>query len=286
MIGSNLEAIVVISQHELNQNDQALDAKLRQAAHQGFFYLELPSKAQQLLNNSIQFAHTFCQNEILKTTKLPGFSGYHDREHAQVESYYLERSLWNQFFPAAVAELGEILTHESTRLFHKILPLVIPHLSKNAWNVATGGVSDGNGLCHFSFNHYRIGIDAIGLKPHRDFGYLSLLFINKEGLYAKIDGTWISIAPKPGYLIVNFGKAFEILVNDSSKLTACWHYVEKISEAKHGGNRISFVLSTDNDLAMPLQKVMPNGELEVVYAQYTEFLDSSFNDLYVEADIS
>jgi len=245
----------------------------------------MPEDVAQLIPDSIQFAHAFGQDENLKALKLPGFSGYHDRENAQVESFYCEQSLYDQMLPAPVAHLARQLNDVSAHILHELLPLVLPNLDCEIWHDATGGSSSGKGLRHFSFNHYRPNKNAIGLKPHRDFGYLSLLFIDKPGLHAKIDGAWMPIMPKPGYFIVNFGKAFEILANDPNKLIAAWHYVEQISEEKHGGDRISFVFSTDNNLDVPVQKLMPDGTLEVVYANYEAFLTASFADLYEDMDL-
>lgn len=108
----------------------------------------------------------------------------------------------------------------------------------------------------------------IGFNPHRDVGYVTVLFINKKGLNAKIDGEWEPVGPKPGHFIVNFGKAFEILVNDTSKLVGSLHYVEEISEEI--GDRISFGLYSNNSLDTSIYKVTSDGNLEIVYDTYAE----------------
>ena len=279
--------IVTISQKELYSDSQKLKNKLAKAAQQGFFYVEMPKKIKNLIPAAVDFANTFYHDETLKKLNLPGFgfSGYHDLEHTQVEYFTAEREFWNITYPKAIQKLAKYTNDLSLHILRTVVPLVIPQLSPNQLNHATGDLLNGGGLYHLSFNHYQPAKKEIGLNSHRDFGYVTLLFINKKGLYAKINDKWKRIEPKPGYFVINFGRVFEILVNDPNKLNAAWHFVETIKEETHNGDRISFGLFSDNDLNIPVQRVSPDGTIEVVYPSYKQFIDDSFKDVCAKVDL-
>ncbi len=273
-------SIVKITEKELETNNAALKQKLKKAAQMGFFYVEIPSGAKQFVPHATEFANSFHEDEKLKALELPGFSGYNNREQFQMESFFCEESLWADIYPYEVSELAKQCKDLAVLLMRKLFPIVLPHLSNDKWSQATGQLLQNGGLYHFSFNHYPTEISLSGVDEHQDFGYITLLYTDKEGLFAKIEDTWWPISPKEDCFIVNFGRAFELLVNDQSKLIGGWHRVEQITQEKHHGDRISFGLFNDNDLAFPLQRVTKEGALEIVYASYQQYLDNSFSDTY------
>ncbi len=60
-----VEAILSLTQKEITSESKELEDKLRKAARQGFFYVEIPSEAQELIPDAVHFAHTFHKNENL-----------------------------------------------------------------------------------------------------------------------------------------------------------------------------------------------------------------------------
>ncbi len=269
------EEIVVLSTDELSSASKDLYKKLRRAAQQGFFYVEMPQEIAELLEHAVDFGSNFYKNEELKAVKLPTGGGYKDWEHAQMETFFCERSYWEEYYPSKVVELAERLIPFSLEIFNRIFPLVVGKLPRDRWNKAVGDLFEKDGSYHFSFNHYRRAKQMLGIQEHQDFGYITLLFITKDGLHGKFghDSTYQPIPRKEGYIIVNFGKAFEILVNDTSKLIGGWHYVEQITEEQ--GERISFGLFSDNKHQTPLHRITETGDLEVVYENYGKYLEAS-----------
>jgi len=260
--------IVSLSEKELYGNSEELDKKLLQAAQQGFCYVEIPKKLKDWLDEVVQFANGFYKDEELKAKEFSWTTKYHDFKEAQVESFVCQQPYWKKAYPKNIKEFAQELTELSELIFHKTLSLVLPQLPQNQREKATGGLYNDKGVYFFSFNHYRPTKKMIGFNPHRDIGYVTVLFINKKGLNAKIDGKWESIVPKPGHFIVNFGKAFEVLVNDTSKLVGSLHYVEEISEEI--GDRISFGLFSNSSLDASVYKVTSDGNLEIAYDAYVE----------------
>ena len=76
---------------------------------------------------------------------------------------------------------------------------------------ATGHALSGRGTYHLTFNHFRPEIDARGLNVHKDSGWVTVLRSLDPGLEVQRDGRWEPIDPEPGWFIVNFGCAMEIL---------------------------------------------------------------------------
>lgn len=278
--------IITISYHELYDNPQALDQKLTQAARQGFFYLEMSPEYKQLIPHAVHFGNTFYKDDYYRNLQLPGYSGYKDRQTAQAEGFYCRETLWNEVYAPSITQLARGMKHDAEHIFSRLLAVLMPNTDQATLERITGGLLSGNGLYHLSYKHYRPEMEIVGLPPHRDFGYVTVLYIDKPGLHAKIDGTWYPIPPRENHFIVNFGKAFELLINDPERLKASWHYVEQITHEKHGGDRMCFALFSDNNLEYPLYQMAKDGTEHVLYATYKEYVDISFKETYVQHDLS
>lgn len=273
--------IMTISQQELRDNNLALKSKLLQGAKDGIFYVEVPDKCKDAIAEALIFADSFYKNEEIKNKKFSGFSGYHNREKAQVESFYAERNLWKEIFSDNLIELATNMSLLTEDLLKKTLNLIAPHLTPDELSKATGKLSDNKGQYHFSFNHYRPEKNSIGLAPHKDFGFVMVWSMSKPGLIVKLNGIWGTISPKKDYFVVNFGHAFEMLINDSHALTAVLHAVEQI---KNKDGRVSFGLSTDGNSDSCLYAISEKGSLEIVHENYTAFLAECFKKTYDEID--
>ncbi len=263
------QVFVALSEEEFAGQSEDLNHKLAQAAQQGFFYIEIPEALREAVHEAEEYAYVCHKDPKLLEADRPGVTGFHD--FGQTTSFVCEGKDWSSLFPTHITELAEALGRLSVTMLKKLLPLVVPQLSPERWNEATGGLTNGGGLFGFSFNHYFRERQAIGYPAHRDIGLITILFINQEGLYAYIDNKWCPVAPKPGYFVVNFGKALELLVNDRSKLSACCHVVERITKQKHGHDRISFGLFSNNEIDAPVMCVTQDGLLAQLYATYQEF---------------
>ena len=143
-----------------------------------------------------------------------------------------------------------------------------------------GKVTDNNGLYHLLFNHYRSERALVGLSPHKDFGFITLLNI-KTSLIVSSHGVWGTILPKADHFIVNFGRALEMLVNDTHKLTAIVHAVEQIRDQD---GRVSFGLSAESASDSALYRLSKNGSLEISYENCQEYLVECFKETYEKID--
>ncbi|KAL6883579.1 hypothetical protein ACP4OV_010993 [Aristida adscensionis] len=58
---------------------------------------------------------------------------------------------------------------------------------------------------------------TLGLPPHSDYGLLTLLLQEVEGLQVMHDGRWLTVDPVPGSFVVNVGDQLEIYSNGRYK---------------------------------------------------------------------
>lgn len=262
--------IETISSEEFEGSEE----KIRKALKDGFFYLEMSEKCKELIPHGVDFANRFYTDEKIKSLKFSELSCYHSRDNSpvQVESFYLERAFWVQVFSMELLQLSELMNVLAQKILEK--SLVIANVPQTMWNDGTGQLTNGGGLRHMAFNHYRPQKNGLGINPHVDFGHVTVLFINKPGLQVEIDGEWVDIPPKKDHFVINFGKALEMFCNDSSTLIGAKHQVRQLNE-----DRISFNLVFDNGEEAPLYKMEKN-TLVKIYNTSKEYLDKSFKETY------
>ncbi len=255
----------------------ALQEKVRTAAQAGFFYLQIPETLIPSIDAAYKFAESFYKDERCRNAKFTWVSGFHDVQDAQIESLICHNVHWD-FYPEEVRTCAHALAALSNKILRVFIEILLPQLPQENYGVATGGLLSGGGAPFFSFNHYRPEKKCLGVMPHKDSGFMTLLYINKPGLLAQIKGEWIPIVPLEGYLVVNLGKAFELLVHDRSKLNAAWHYVQQTARELHG-ERVSFACFSDNHPDSELMTVRSGGQLEALYTSYNEYLIQFVKDM-------
>lgn len=262
-------SFAVLKRSDVLENSRAFALGMQQ----GFFYMEIPEEIQPFIQTGVDFANHFYQDEAIQRVSLGGFNGYHVREGVQVESFYLEEKYWSQIYSPPLADLAKKMEKLTVEVLCGVLRET--GIDPSDGEIATGGASNGQGLCHFSFNHYRPCATGNGLKAHRDFGHITLLFINQKGLQAHVNREWVDVDPLEGYFIVNFGAALERLVNDSSRLTAAVHRVQRVAE-----DRISFGIFLDSPMESLLYETNSQGKLEKLKMSYAQFIKEQFKVVY------
>ncbi|MBA3238854.1 MAG: isopenicillin N synthase family oxygenase [Parachlamydiaceae bacterium] len=268
------EKILLFSQEEFKKSGNVFINKLQEAARRGFFYLEIPENCKELIPFATEFANRFYREESIINREQIRYTGYHNKEGTQKESLFVEDSEWKKnWFSDEIVRLATHMQTLAVSVLQKILAAV--EIPEEQWEMATGGAISGGGMHHFTFNHYRPEKDEPGLNPHRDYGLLTLLFIEKGGLEAEIDGAWVPISPKKDYFVINISRALEAFVNNKEKMNAVWHQVIKVKE-----DRISFGLFSDPRLDSPIYKREPDESITTIYTKYKEFADMCFKEGY------
>lgn len=238
-------SIVKISQNELNSGNFA--DKLNKAKQAGFFYVEMPEACKRLQQFAVEYADKFFTIPAIRELKLDMPSGFSVPKDTQNERLILEDKYWEQYLSDEIILMGKKMHELGVKILQETLKA--EHVEEKDWDLATGGAANNRGKTFLTFNRYNPEEQRIGLKPHRDFGEITILFINQKGLQVKIDDEYVDVDPMENHLIVNFGRALETYFNDREKLTAAWHRVQQVAQ-----NRISIGLFMDSDFDAPVYK--------------------------------
>jgi len=258
--------LVQLTWKEMGEKSGNFNEKFSQALKDGFFYVEIPVELKANIEKTKEFGNGLRANEFIKQLKLHDRLDYQERQGTQDAAFGAMNKHWETVFPDPVKDLA--IAMNATAL--DILKAALKHLSvpENLWSQATGELTDDKGANVFSFNNYKPGEQKIGLTPHKDLGWITLLFIDKMGLETSLDGKkWIPIPPKEGYFVVNFGQAFEILINSTDKLRASLHRVRRLEE-----ERVTFGIFNFQKEGAEIFQMKESGNLEH-FATYGEYLN-------------
>lgn len=157
--------------------------------------------------------------------------GFHRRRN-QTEQFLLERRFWQGHFTPGLRALAERLAQLSAALLRSLLG----HLDIPAehWRRATGNCSHLGGSYHLTFNHYLPHHLDLGLNPHKDDSFLTLLRATSPGLEVRRNGRWEAVAPRADCFVVNFGMAMEILTSSTvAPAHAVLHRVARQTQERH-----------------------------------------------------
>jgi hypothetical protein len=257
-----------------------------QAIKDGFFLLKKPQDLD--LEPGIKISKNFYKIKS-KEKNYCNYSGYKnyegiyfDREHFQTEHILLDKPNRIRYFPYELQTLTNKMNDIAIIILKNIFDKI--KIPKQDWNKITGGAIDNQGNHWFSSSHYRSYMEKQGCATHKDTGFVTVLYINEEGLEANINDEWISVRPQPGYFVINFGHSLEIL---TAKMTipikAILHRVKKIKKQHGKEDRYSFATFINTQTHMNLYQYDEFGNLnfyQTVEDYLYEFNKKAWNDKY------
>jgi isopenicillin N synthase-like dioxygenase len=115
-------------------------------------------------------------------------------------------------------------------------------VNEHLYSQATGGLSDTNGKVSLKACHYDPRKQTPGIAWHKDIRWITVLYINQEGLEASVDKQVVNVDPKQGYFVVNLGVYFEAFIDNAYKVVALPHQVRQMNN-----DRISFGVFCEGD---------------------------------------
>lgn len=214
------------------------------ALRDGCFLLERPAELDVTpgLTLSRQF-YRAAEDGPPETRAYRGFRDrpgvYFDREHFQTEHVLIDGPGRAALFPPELSELCDRMNGLGLLVLrHVLAQLEVP---RARWHEVTGGAVDNAGTHWFASSHYRPERDQLGCAPHKDTGFVTILYIDQDGLEAAVDGDWLSIDPEPGCFVVNFGGSLEILTRRTrTPVRAILHRVRQTTRVPGVEDRFSF----------------------------------------------
>jgi isopenicillin N synthase-like dioxygenase len=179
----------------------------------GLFYLKTPG------NLNLEFARQFGSGLIDTDSpyrRLPQYGeleGFIALENNQQTKLALRRERWGQHYPAHIATFGRRLDTIGIAIIREVFRQ--SGIPEALWDCASGGYASGGGDAFLNFVHYDTRTPDWGLRPHTDYGFVTILDTSAPGLQIEVNGGFEDVPVLPGHLIINFGEALNFITAHS-----------------------------------------------------------------------
>ena len=181
----------------------------------GIFYLKIPDNLN--LDGARRFGGELIApdspyRQIPKYGELEGFIALENNQQTKLA---LRRHHWDQHYPAGIAEFGRQLDQIGITILREVFRQ--SSIPETVWDRASGGYSAGAGTAFLNFVHYDTRNPDQGLRPHTDYGFITILDITAPGLQIKVNGTFEDVPVLPGHLAIHFGEALNFITLHSDR---------------------------------------------------------------------
>ena len=238
----------------------------------GLFYLRTPDSldleaARQFGNGLIDTASPYRQ--VPQYGELEGFISLENNQQTKLA---LRREHWGQHYPEHIATFGRRLDTIGVAIIREVFRQ--SGIPEALWDRASGGYASGGGDAFLNFVHYDTRTPDWGLRPHTDYGFVTILDASAPGLQIETNGEFQDVPVLPGHLIINFGEALNFITAHSDRaVSAVTHRV--VSQRSTGPVRHGIVYFANPDLDGMLWQFDASGE---------EQGSSSVDDLFAQLE--
>ena len=202
----------------------------------GLFYLKTPG------NLNLEFARQFGSGLIDTDSPYRGvpqygeLEGFIALENNQQTKLALRREHWDQHYPEHIAVFGRQLDSIGTAIIRAVFSQ--SGIPEALWDRASGGYALGGGDAFLNFVHYDTRTPDWGLRPHTDYGFVTILDASAPGLQIEVDGQFEDVPVLQGHFIINFGEALNFITAHSDRaVSAVTHRVvsqQSTDPVRHG----------------------------------------------------
>ena len=238
----------------------------------GVFYLKVPDWLD--LEEARHFGRDILDSEspyrnIPQYGELEGFIALENNQQTKLA---LRRHRWDDHYPAEIAQFGRQLDDIGRVVIREVFRK--SGIPEHLWTDASGGYSSGQGTAFLNFVHYDTSQPDLGLRPHTDYGFVTILDATSSGLQIELEGQFRDVPVLDGHLVINFGEALNFITQHSNRsVAAIVHRVT--SQAASNPVRHGIVYFANPDL---------NGKLTQFNAQGREVGSSSVADLFAQLE--
>ena len=238
----------------------------------GLFYLKTPG------NLNLEFARQFGRELVASDSpyrQVPQYGeleGFIALENNQQTKLALRRERWDQHYPEHIASFGRQLDAIGIAIICAVFRQ--SGIPKALWDRASGGYASGGGDAFLNFVHYDTRTPDWGLRPHTDYGFVTILDASAPGLEIEVGGEFEAVPVLPGHFIINFGEALNFITAHSDRaVSAVTHRV--VSQQSSDPVRHGIVYFANPDLDGMLWQFNATGE---------EQGSSSVDDLFAQLE--
>jgi len=225
----------------------------------GIFYLKLPSNID--LDGARRFGRGLIApdspyRQIPKYGELEGFIALENNQQTKLA---LSRQHWGQHYPSEIAEFGRQLDEIGITILREVLHQ--SGIPEAFWDKASGGYSAGAGTAFLNFVHYDTRNPDQGLRPHTDYGLITILDITAPGLRIKVNDKFEEVPVLPGHLAIHFGEALNFITTHSDRTVGAIEH-QVLSQKSTDPVRHGIVYFANPDLEGVLWQFDAQGEIK------------------------
>ena len=223
----------------------------------GVFYLRVPDWLD--LDVARRFGRNILDPESPYRT-IPQYGeleGFIALENNQQTKLALRRHRWDEYYPTEIAQFGRQLDDIGRAVIREVFRQ--SGIPEERLADASGGYSSGQGTAFLNFVHYDTSQPDLGLRPHTDYGFVTILDATSPGLQIELEEQWRDVPVLDGHLVINFGEALHFVTQHSNRsVAAIVHRVT--SQAASNPVRHSIVYFANPDLDGLLKQFNTEGQ--------------------------
>ena len=238
----------------------------------GLFYLKIPDDLD--LECARQFGRELVASDspYRQVPQYGELEGFVALENNQQTKLALRRERWDQHYPEHIASFGRQLDAIGIAIICAVFRQ--SGIPEALWDRASGGYASGGGDAFLNFVHYDTRTPDWGLRPHTDYGFVTILDASAPGLQIEVGGEFEAVPVLPGHFIINFGEALNFITAHSDRaVSAVTHRV--VSQQSSDPVRHGIVYFANPDLDGMLWQFNATGE---------EQGSSSVDDLFAQLE--
>ncbi len=181
----------------------------------GIFYLRIPASLD--LEGARAFGRELIASNspYRQTPQYGDLEGFIALENNQQTKLALRRHHWDRHYPDTIAGFGRQLDAIGIAIMAEVLRQ--SGIPETLWDRASGGYSKGGGTAFLNFVHYDTRTPDWGLRPHTDYGFVTILDASAPGLQIEVEGEFHDVPVLPGHLVINFGEALHFITDHSKR---------------------------------------------------------------------
>lgn len=238
----------------------------------GVFYLKAPDSLD--LVHARQFGRDILdpQSPFRDIPQYGELEGFISLENNQQTKLALRRHRWDDHYPAEVADFGRHLDEIGIAIIREVLSQ--SEIPESRWGEASGGYATAEGTAFLNFVHYDTCQLDLGLRPHTDYGFVTILDATAPGLQIELEGQFVDVPVLENHLVINFGEALNFISRHANRsVSAIVHRVS--TQVASDPMRHSIVYFANPDL---------DSELKQFDAEGVELGSSSVMDLFAQLE--
>ena len=196
----------------------------------GVFYLRAPRSLELDKVRCFGEGLSFPDSPYREIPKYGELEGFISLENNQQTKLALQRHRWDEHYPPEIANFGCKLDEIGIGIVREVFRQ--SGIPEQHWGPASGGYAAGEVTAFLNFVHYDTRQPDLGLRPHTDYGFVTILDAIAPGLQVELDGSFVDVPVLEGHLVINFGEALNFITQRSDRtVSAIVHRVTTQSES-------------------------------------------------------